>query len=178
MNTLEKAVSRFLGWKLPKDFNPDCGISFIRESSYEHPEFGRTLYEPIGTNLFTAEQTKRMLEHVCEPLICALKERDAEIERVKVKETDWTAAYQAAYQEATGATVHASQLDTKLTAQCNVLEQALEALHDATWYVEQEDRAMDEYHSQHPWRLACEQRHKKEIERNKAAITAIQEILK
>ena len=80
MNTLEKAVSRFLGWKLPKDFNPDCGISFIRESSYEHPEFGRTLYEPIGTNLFTAEQTKRMLEHVCEPLISALRERDAEIE--------------------------------------------------------------------------------------------------
>jgi chromosome segregation ATPase len=107
-------------------------------------------------------------------LRAALKARDEEIALMKVKETDWTAAYQ----EATRATVHASQLDTKLTAQCNVLEQALEALHDATWYVEQEDRAMDEYHSQHPWRLACEQRHKKEIERNKAAITAIQEVLK
>lgn len=80
MTTLEKAVSRFLCWKLPKDFNPDCGISFIRESAYKHPEFGRTLYEPIGTNLFTAEQTKIMLEHVCEPLIFALRERDAEIE--------------------------------------------------------------------------------------------------
>ena len=155
MNTLEKAVSRFLGWKLPKDFNPDCGISFIRESSYEHPEFGRTLYEPIGTNLFTAEQTKRMLEHVCEPLICALKERDAEIERVKVKETDWTAAYQAAYQEATRATVHASQLDTKLIEQRKVLEQTLEALQLCATIVSNE-----------------------QIYRRDKAITAIQEVLK
>jgi chromosome segregation ATPase len=119
-------------------------------------------------------QALAMLLKERDELRAALKARDEEIALMKVKETDWTAAYQ----EATRATVHASQLDTKLTAQCNVLEQALEALHDATWYVEQEDRAMDEYHSQHPWRLACEQRHKKEIERNKAAITAIQEVLK
>jgi len=52
----------------------------MRESAYKHPEFGRTKYEPVGTNLFTAEQAKMMLIYVCEPLIFALKERDAEIE--------------------------------------------------------------------------------------------------
>jgi hypothetical protein len=56
------------------------------------------------------------------------QERDEEIERMKVKETDWAAAYQAAYQEATRATVHASQLDTKLTTQHELLKKALEAL--------------------------------------------------
>lgn len=34
-------VNRFLGWKIPDDFNPDGGISFKRESDFKHPEFGR-----------------------------------------------------------------------------------------------------------------------------------------
>jgi len=59
-----------------------------------------------------------------------------------------------------------SDLPKVATAQRKVLEQALEALHDATWYVEQEDRVMGEYHFQHPWRRAC-----------KAAIREIKEIL-
>lgn len=57
-------VSRFLGWKLPDDFSPDCGISFKQESDYEHQEFGRTKFEPTGTNLLHAGQAKAMLEHV------------------------------------------------------------------------------------------------------------------
>jgi hypothetical protein len=61
--SIQGAVNRFLGWKLPADFAPDCGISFKRESDYEHPEFGRTKYEPIGTNLFHAEQAKAMFEY-------------------------------------------------------------------------------------------------------------------
>lgn len=58
-----KMVDRFLGWKLPKDFHPDCGISFKSESDYEHPEFGKTKYEPTGTNLFHAGQAKELFEH-------------------------------------------------------------------------------------------------------------------
>lgn len=58
-----KIVDRFLGWKLPEDFNPDCGISFKRESDYDHPTYGRNKFEPIGTNLFSAEQAKRMFEY-------------------------------------------------------------------------------------------------------------------
>lgn len=57
-------VNRFLGWKLPKDFNPDCGISFKKEGDYVHPEFGRTKYEPIGTNLFTATQAEAMIRYL------------------------------------------------------------------------------------------------------------------
>lgn len=57
-------VGRFLGWKLPADFAPDCGISFKRESDYEHPEFGRHKFEPVGTNLFHAGQAEEMLRHV------------------------------------------------------------------------------------------------------------------
>lgn len=56
-------VERFLSWPLPADFSPDGGISFQRESSYDHPEFGRTKAKPIGTNLFTAIQARAMLEH-------------------------------------------------------------------------------------------------------------------
>ena len=60
---IDAAVTRFLGWRLPDDFNPDCGISFQREGDYDHPEFGRTQFRPIGTNLFTAQQARAMLEH-------------------------------------------------------------------------------------------------------------------
>ncbi len=58
-----KMVDRFLGWKLPADFGPDGGISFKRESDYEHPVFGRTKCEPVGTNLFHAGQAKEMFEY-------------------------------------------------------------------------------------------------------------------
>lgn len=57
-------VDRFLGWKLPDDFAPDCGITFKRESDYEHPVYGRTKYEPVGTNLLTAVQATAMFEHL------------------------------------------------------------------------------------------------------------------
>lgn len=64
---IEQMVSRFLGWKLPANFAPDCGISFKRESDYAHPEFGHTKYEPVGTNLFTADQAKAMFEYCMPP---------------------------------------------------------------------------------------------------------------
>ena len=30
----KEVANRFLGWKLPKDFNPDCGISFDKNTSH------------------------------------------------------------------------------------------------------------------------------------------------
>lgn len=55
---IDQLVDRFLGWKLPEDFSPDCGITFkpILNSA------------PVGTNLLTAAQAKAMLEHVLAPL--------------------------------------------------------------------------------------------------------------
>lgn len=58
---IDKMVDRFLGWKLPEDFHPDCGISFKRECN-EHTAYP-SKNEPIGTNLFTAEQAKQMFEY-------------------------------------------------------------------------------------------------------------------
>lgn len=53
-------VSRFLSWKLPKDFHPDGGMVFIptKGCGYDSPHW------PVGTNLLTAEQAEQMLKHV------------------------------------------------------------------------------------------------------------------
>ena len=62
MNTskIDKMVERFLSWRLPKDFHPDGGVVFL-------PTKGRgydSLHWPVGTNLFTADQTRQMFNHV------------------------------------------------------------------------------------------------------------------
>jgi len=56
MNTTDEMVSRFLGWRLPDDFSPDCGITFKPPG---HPNGW-----PVGTNLLTAPQAREMLEYV------------------------------------------------------------------------------------------------------------------
>lgn len=50
-------VNRFLGWKLPADFHPDCGISF---DGRKDDEWNKNKTWPIGTNLLTQEQAKAM----------------------------------------------------------------------------------------------------------------------
>jgi hypothetical protein len=52
---VDAMVSRFLGWKLPEMFVPDCGISF---TPLGHPHSW-----PVGTNLLTADQAKAMFEY-------------------------------------------------------------------------------------------------------------------
>lgn len=52
-------VNRFLGWQLPKDFAPDCGISF----KHAPDALGYSPTWPIGTNLFTAEQAEQMFRY-------------------------------------------------------------------------------------------------------------------
>lgn len=49
-------VDRFLGWKLPRDFAPDAGISFVPPANPD--------WWPTGTNLFTADQATQLFEHV------------------------------------------------------------------------------------------------------------------
>lgn len=57
---------RFLGWKLPDDFNPDGGISFepMMNIHTAHP----SRREPSGTNLFHAEQAEKMIRYMIEGL--------------------------------------------------------------------------------------------------------------
>jgi hypothetical protein len=64
MKVTDEMLNRFLSWKLPIDFSPDCGISFDgRKPDQWNPDKGW----PIGTNLLTATQAKAMLEHVLAP---------------------------------------------------------------------------------------------------------------
>jgi hypothetical protein len=58
--TLKAAVNRFLGWRLPHNFQPDCGISF---TPVDHPNSW-----PTGTNLLSAEQAKEMFEYALKPV--------------------------------------------------------------------------------------------------------------
>lgn len=60
---VDKMVDRFLGWKLPKDFAPDAGISFKPTKPYEGDEYGNSWW-PIGTNLLHAGQARQMIEHL------------------------------------------------------------------------------------------------------------------
>ncbi len=56
---------RFLFWKLPADFRPDCGIHFDADVAKKlHPQNHR--YEPQGTNLFDATQAEAMVRFMVE----------------------------------------------------------------------------------------------------------------
>jgi len=56
-------VNRFLGWKLPPNFNPDGGISYTRPNYA--PEVDAT---PTGTNLFDAMQADAMVRYMIDGL--------------------------------------------------------------------------------------------------------------
>lgn len=72
MKITDEMVMRFLGWSLPRDFSPDCGISF---DGRKDDEWNKNKTWPIGTNLLTAIQARAMLERVLlglpEPLTLA-----------------------------------------------------------------------------------------------------------
>lgn len=59
---MDYLVDRFLGWPLPKTFNPDGGISFKRHFN-EHTAHPME-HKPSGTNLLTAVETRTMLEYL------------------------------------------------------------------------------------------------------------------
>lgn len=51
-------VTRFLGWRLPDEFHPDCFVRFNSQMAKESKSW------PTGTNLLSAGQARAMLEHV------------------------------------------------------------------------------------------------------------------
>lgn len=61
---IKHMVDRFLGWRLPKNFNPDGGISFepYGNKGTEH-EYKR---EPSGTNILDAIQAEEMVRYMVE----------------------------------------------------------------------------------------------------------------
>lgn len=73
---IDKMVDRFLGWRLPKDFCPDAGVSFKPTKPYEGDGFGNSWW-PIGTNLLTADQARQMIEHLLGDEMKPLTEQQA-----------------------------------------------------------------------------------------------------
>lgn len=63
---IKTMVDRFLAWKLPENFNPDAGISFVKDYNVftAHPR----KHEPSGTNLFDATQAAAMVRHMVDGL--------------------------------------------------------------------------------------------------------------
>ena len=72
-NIIKRIVDRFLAWKLPDDFSPDCGIHYIGDQN----GFSYYPIKPIGTNLFTADQATKMVEEIAKHEIDFLLERIA-----------------------------------------------------------------------------------------------------
>lgn len=58
---IKQMVDRFLSWKLPSDFGPDCGISFDKSYLSQHG--------PTGTNLFSATQAEAMVRHMMKDVL-------------------------------------------------------------------------------------------------------------
>ena len=72
----DEMVNRFLCWKLPQDFGPDCYIAFDREKASQGSW-------PTGTNLLHAGQAREMLEHVAAPLTTENSELQAALGHTK-----------------------------------------------------------------------------------------------
>lgn len=63
---IKHMTERFLGWRLPENFQPDGGISFELNYNNGTPEGGK--HEPVGTNLLGYTQAKAMVVHMIEGL--------------------------------------------------------------------------------------------------------------
>lgn len=61
---IKHMVNRFLGWRLPQNFNPDGGVSFKKTFNDHLPT--PTKYEPSGTNLLDATQADAMVRYMIE----------------------------------------------------------------------------------------------------------------
>lgn len=69
-------VDRFLGWRLPEDFQPDNGISF--QPTYKGLN-GPMKCNPVGTNLFTATQATEMVKYMLDDAILAILAQEVNI---------------------------------------------------------------------------------------------------
>lgn len=60
---VQHMVQRFLGWRLPENFNPDGGVKFEREvNGGPRPK----AWWPNGTNVLDAQQAEAMIRYITE----------------------------------------------------------------------------------------------------------------
>lgn len=69
----QQLTDRFLWWKLPTDFHPDCGIHFDADAAIKMNPIN-SKYEPVGTNLFSATQAKEMFLWLLRPYSAAAQQ--------------------------------------------------------------------------------------------------------
>jgi hypothetical protein len=69
---IKHMVNRFLGWRLPENFNPDAGIS-VKKTFNDHL-LTPTKHNPSGTNLLDATQATEMVLYMTEGLPMSLEE--------------------------------------------------------------------------------------------------------
>jgi hypothetical protein len=79
-------VERFLGWRLPDNFNPDAGISFKRDFN-EHTAHPMK-HEPVGTNLFDAVQTEAMVRYLVDGMPQSVASECSAAQPTKAEITD------------------------------------------------------------------------------------------
>lgn len=71
-------VNRFLGWKLPEDFRPDCGIHFDAMAAKKlNPNNAK--YQPYGTSLFNYAQAEAMVRY----MIAAMPRTEVDYEAIE-----------------------------------------------------------------------------------------------
>lgn len=63
---IKHMVDRFLGWRLPANFNPDNGISF--DPVMNNGQATMSSRNPSGTNLFDADQALAMVRYMIDGL--------------------------------------------------------------------------------------------------------------
>lgn len=85
-------VERFLSWRLPADFNPDCGISF--KAAFNEHTVHPMRHEPVGTNLLNWDQAAAMVRHMLEGvpinerLVIELAAAEDEVDDRKLESAD------------------------------------------------------------------------------------------
>lgn len=84
-NEIAEMANKFLQWKLPSTFNPDYGISFNSMNGQ---------LKPIGTNLFTCDEAKQMIEFILDGKLIEekndlLREYSQFLEENGYTDSDW-----------------------------------------------------------------------------------------
>lgn len=85
---IKHMIDRFLGWRLPENFNPDGGVSFQKIGNEGTPHaYAR---EPSGTNLFDATQAQAMIRYLVDgmPLTAPAPDEAASELTAMTKERD------------------------------------------------------------------------------------------
>jgi hypothetical protein len=77
---IKHMANRFLCWRLPENFRPDAGISF-KPTFNDHMD-PPMKHNPIGTNLFDADQAEAMVRYMVEGIDATHSSRSVRVEHL------------------------------------------------------------------------------------------------